>query len=190
MFLVLAHEGRLQRLADFLWCKSRLGPHPDTEPGPARAVERCNVHGGRQEHIGRRARLRAGEAFRRHAYDFVSLAPDAERLSDHRRIAAEPALPILVAQDGHGTRSGLEIVGRKEQSSQGGPKSENAKHIAGQILAVEPSRLVAVADYHAGTRNHAHHHQLRPVLHKLPVFDECWVIEIVAIVRAAGAKID
>jgi hypothetical protein len=113
----LAHE-RLEQRIRFRDRLARVdagleAPHHLRPPVAARFEQRC-VRGletpghqlrrvdHRDEHVGRATRLHAEEPRRGHAHDRVGAVVDRYGASDDRRVAAETAGPVTVADDGDG----------------------------------------------------------------------------------------
>src|ERR1035441_10806013 len=101
------------------------------------------MHHVRNEDVGNRAGLGAGEALGRDAHDLETLAAltnapirtHANPGPDDVGIARKAAGPVIVGENRDGTRAGLQVVGFCEEPAQSGTESEGTEHPSGNKLS-------------------------------------------------------
>ena len=138
--------------------QGNTGPQPADHQQPAAIVARPaspsratagRLHGRRHPEIGGPFHPGAGKARRSHAHDGVGRAVDGQHRAHHRRLAAEPALPVVVAQHHHRVGPGRRVVVASEQAPAVGRQPQHLEVVGadrpaeGEIAASLPRHPLA-----------------------------------------------
>jgi hypothetical protein len=184
----------VQRAPRLLDRHAGLEPAEDVRPVAAPVLEAVEArlhlaaHRDRDEDLGVGAERGAREAARRDADDGHRVAVDRDDLADHRRVRAEPRLPVGVAEHGDEVRADGLVVGGGDQAAEVRLETESREVRARDHhpLAVERLPLEGEVRAERAVRDQPGEHGLLPLevaVHRIAE-DQVAVARLVARLRA------